>query len=134
MRLTAKQEAFCLAVVSGMSHSDAYRAAYDSKGTNETVHQRGYELSVNSKVVARIAELRAPAIKAVQITLEEHLRDLQELRQAAKEAGQLSAAITAEVARGKASGLYVDRSEISGKDGKPLVESITINLVKPNAG
>ena len=37
---------------------------------------------------------------------------LHDLREEAKDQGQISAAITAEVHRGKAGGLYIDRREI----------------------
>ena len=39
-------------------------------------------------------------------------RQLHDLREEAKDQGQISAAITAEVHRGKAGGLYIDRREI----------------------
>jgi hypothetical protein len=46
------------------------------------------------------------------ISLETHLATLHDLREEAKDQGQISAAITAEVHRGKAGGLYIDRREI----------------------
>jgi hypothetical protein len=46
------------------------------------------------------------------ISLETHLSTLHDLREEAKDQGQISAAITAEVHRGKAGGLYIDRREI----------------------
>ena len=66
-------------------------------------------MSANDNIVRRLEELRAPVVKAVQVTLERHLRDLKVLRDTAAEAGQYGAAITAEVNRGKAAGLYVER-------------------------
>jgi hypothetical protein len=45
------------------------------------------------------------------MTLEGHLKRLDELSKAAQAANQLSAAIAAEVARGKASGVHVEKSE-----------------------
>ena len=47
-----------------------------------------------------------------QISLENHLGTLHHLREEAKDQGQISAAITAEVHRGKAGGLYIDRREV----------------------
>ena len=44
--------------------------------------------------------------------METHLATLHDLREEAKDQGQISAAITAEVHRGKAGGLYIDRREI----------------------
>lgn len=56
-------------------------------------------------------------MEAVQITLQSHLERLSELSRLAQEGGQMSAAINAEVARGKASGLYVEKMEHSGSIG-----------------
>jgi hypothetical protein len=71
-------------------------------------------------VASRVAELREPVARKAQITLESHLDDLLRLRNMAAKEKQYSAAITAEVARGKASGVHIERSELTGKDGAPL--------------
>ena len=95
--LTSKQEKFCITYVTeGGSLSDAYRAAYNcEKMKPESVNRKAAELMANGKISARISELRAEA----------RLRDL------AVETRQYGAAIKAETARGKVSGLYVDRQE-----------------------
>lgn len=112
MALTPKQEAFCLAYVKSESATEAYRAAGYSPGmADKTVHEAASRLLKNSKVSARIAELRRPAAEAAEITLESHLARLLELSEAAVKVGQLSAAITAEIARGKAAGIHVEKSE-----------------------
>ena len=46
------------------------------------------------------------------MSLGNHLTDLKEIRDGAIRNGAWSAAVTAEVARGKAAGLYVNRSEL----------------------
>lgn len=48
------------------------------------------------------------------MTLQGHLDDLKRLRDAAAGAEQFSAAIKAEIARGKAAGLYTDKIDLSG--------------------
>lgn len=133
--LSQQREAFAQAVASGLNQSDAYRTAYRVKNTTkpETVNQAASRLMADSKVAARVAELRAPVAKAAQMTLESHLQRLRELSEKAEESGQMSAAITAEVARGKASGLYVERTELTGKDGAGLFTGITVQFVKPSA-
>ena len=134
--LTPKQEAFAQAVASGMSQSDAYRAAYKVRPTTkpETVNQAASRLMADSNVTARVEELRQPVVEAAQITLASHLERLKALSQAAEDGGQYSAAITAEVARGKASGLYIDKTELTGKDGGPVNMNWQINFVKPGNG
>ena len=116
MALTPKQEAFCQAIVAGQNQSDAYRAAYKvGKSTKpETVNQAASRIMADSNVAARVEELRKPVIAAAQMTLESHLRRLEELSRAAEDINQFSAAIAAEVSRGKAAGLYVEKQEHSG--------------------
>ena len=115
MSLTPQQEAFAQAVASGLSQSDAYRKAYKVKPTTkaETSQANASRLMADSKVSARVAELRAPVAAKAQITLEGHLDDLKTLRDAALKAEQYSAAISAEVARGKAAGVHVEKSELA---------------------
>lgn len=131
--LTPKQEAFAQAVASGMSQSDAYRAAYTvrEKTKPDTVNQQASRIMADRKVTARVDELRKPVVEAAQITLASHLERLRALSAAAEAGGQYSAAITAEVARGKASGLYVDKTELTGKDGGPVNMNWSINFVEP---
>ena len=56
--LTEKQEGFCMAVFSGMSFSDAYRAAYDAENMKAaTIHRQAHELVNNPKIAARLDQL-----------------------------------------------------------------------------
>jgi len=108
--LTKKQEDFCLAYMETGNATEAYRRAYKPTTKNEaTLNRTAKGLIDNPKIAARIAELRAPAIERAQLTLEEHLRELAQLRELAKAKGDYGAATTAETNRGKASGLYVTR-------------------------
>lgn len=112
MALTSKQEAFALAYVECCNATEAYRAAGYSPGqSDKTATEAASRLLKNSKVAARIAELRAPAAQKAGITLETHLQALADLRDKAEQARQFSAAIAAEIARGKASGVHVEKSE-----------------------
>lgn len=111
--MTPKQERFAQEVASGKTQADAYRVAFNVRpGTKpESVQQNASRIMANVKVASRVAELRAPVAQKAQITLESHLADLQMLRDKAMESNQLSAAISAEIARGKASGVHVEKSE-----------------------
>jgi phage terminase small subunit len=112
MTLTAKQEQFCVAYIETGNASEAYRRAYDAERMKpETVTRNAKALMDNNKIATRLAEMRKPAVDAAQITLESHLQRLHDLSIAAEQAGQLSAAITAEVARGKAAGIHIEKSE-----------------------
>jgi phage terminase small subunit len=113
MSLTPKQERFAQLVASGENLSDAYRQAYDASGMKPaSVNRSAKEVIDNPKIAARVEELRKPIVERAQITLETHLRDLMMLRNMAVKEKQISAAIAAEVARGKASGVHVEKSEM----------------------
>ena len=116
MALTPKQEAFCLAYIETGNASEAYRRSYDVKPNikESTVNVKASELLADGKIAVRIQELRAPAVEAANITLRTHLTDLQRLRDLAEGDGKYAAAIQAEVARGKASGLYVEKVQHTG--------------------
>lgn len=133
--LTPKQEAFALAYIETGSASEAYRRAYCADEMKpETLNKRASELLAHGGVAGRIESLRAPVREAVQLTLKQHLEDLKRLRDLAEQDGKYGPAIQAEVARGKAAGLYVEKQEITGKDGSPLISGISVSFVKPNAG
>lgn len=120
--LTQKQESFCLAYVETGNASEAYRKAYSaSRMKTETIGRMAHDLMNNRKITARLEELRAPVRERAQLTLESHLARLDYLSRKAEEAEQYSPAIAAEVSRGKAAGLYVERKEVTGRDGAPLM-------------
>ena len=116
MKLTPKQEAFAQAVVTGLTQSDAYRAAYKVRpGTKAvSINVAASKLMADPNISIRVAKLRETVAKKSQMTLETHLNDLLSLREMAAKGKQYGAAITAEVARGKASGIHVERSENTG--------------------
>ena len=121
MSLTPKQEKFAREVASGKTQADAYRAAYSSgKMTDKTTIEKASRLMAQGNIRARVAEIQKPITERAQITLESHLADLKSLRNMAAKAEQMSAAIAAEVARGKAVGLYIDRKEHTGPGGGPI--------------
>jgi phage terminase small subunit len=114
--LTQKQENFCFAYIETGNASEAYRKAYNAeKMKPETVNNKAHVLLKKGEIRARLEELRKPAKESVQITLTQHLSTLEELRELAKEEGKYGPAIQAEIARGKAAGLYVERSHIDGE-------------------
>ena len=123
-KLTPKQEAFCIAFLKAENASDAYRAAGYSITNAKTVNEAASRLLKNSKVSARIAELRLPAAEEAQITLATHLGDLKRLRDMAESSEKYGPAVAAEIARGKASGLYIEKTELSGSVG------VTVEIVR----
>ena len=67
-------------------------------------------------VVKYIGELREEYQKKYGVTYERHIAEFDKIRQDALKKGAWSAAVNAEVARGKAAGLYVEQKII--KTGK----------------
>lgn len=60
VNLTAKQEAFCQGIADGLGQADAYRAAYDAEGMKDnTIYPLASKLMKNSKITARIVELKS---------------------------------------------------------------------------
>ena len=117
MALTEKQERFCIAYIETGNASEAYRRAFSCERSKpETVNRTAKELIDRPKIAARIAEVRAPAVKSAQVTLEQHLNDLKRLRDLAETSEKYGPAIAAEIARGKASGLYVDNVNLNVTD------------------
>lgn len=128
--LTANMEAFCVELARTGDASASYKKAYSAERmSGATISRTAFELQQNPKITARLAVLRADVRKKSGITLEEHMKALGTLRNAAAQVKQYSAAITAEMARGKVSGLYSDdwdeedaapiqRVEIIIKDGR----------------
>ena len=121
--LTSKQEKFAQGIASGKSQADAYREAYNVQNMKDnSIHVNASKVLANTKVALRVEELRQPIVEKVGITLKTHLEDLLALRQAAVADRSFSAAISAEIARGKAAGVHVERSVVQSldKDLSPL--------------
>lgn len=65
IKLTPKQEAFCLKYLELGNASEAYRQVYScAKMKIETVHRKAAELVANGKVTARMAQLQGKAADA----------------------------------------------------------------------
>lgn len=107
LRLTPKQEKFCLEYLKTGNASEAYRRAYDaSKSKPESVNRLAKAMLDNVKIASRIDELKKPAVQEAMFTFESHLKRLEDLSRGAESAEQFSAAINAEIHRGKAAGFY----------------------------
>lgn len=114
IKLTQKQEAFCCAYIETGNASEAYRRSYDAENmARPTVNRKAALLMDNPKITARLKELRRPVVESAQLTLEVHLNKLAELRDAALKEGKYSAAVQAEIARGKAAGITNEKPELT---------------------
>ena len=78
--LTAKQEKFVQGIIEGMSQADAYRSAYSTKRmADKTVWENASRLMADSKVAARVQELRDQMMKPSIMSAQERLEWLSNL-------------------------------------------------------
>jgi len=105
MKLTAKQEAFCLAYLETGNASEAYRRAYNTKRMKPaTVNRKAKELLDHGKIAARLAQLQGEAAKRNEITVDSLISELEEARQLALQEGQPSAMVSATMGKAKITG------------------------------
>lgn len=120
--LTEKQAAFARAYIETGNASEAYRLSYDAaRMKDETVHVKASELLKNGKVTVRIADLQAEAAERHDITVDSLVVELEEARKLAIDTEAPGAAVSATMGKAKLLGLIVEKSEIAGKDGQPLL-------------
>lgn len=111
--LTAKQEAFCQAIVSGLSQADAYRKAYSAGNMKpETVQKRASELMKNGVVAGRVEAIRKPVVEKVQYDLQKAMEEAEQAFSVAKSKENGGAMVAAVTLRAKLNGLLVDKKEI----------------------
>jgi hypothetical protein len=96
-KLTAKQEAFAQGIADGLGQADAYRMAYDAANMkDETVYPNASRLMSNSKVLARVAELKSQVAEKQLWTREMSVKGLMSAYRIALEA-KASTGMTAAV-------------------------------------
>ena len=64
------------------------------------------------KVVNRVREIKEELSLRYDVTFENHVKKMAEIRDAALEKGNFTAAVAAEKSRGQVAGLYISRQEI----------------------
>jgi len=114
-RLTDQQKKFAHELVVNEGRITATEAAQIAGYEKDSAHVRASELQNPKKyplVVQYIGQLREDYQKKYDITYESHMKELSRLRDEAKDKNAWSAAINAEVARGKAAGLYIEQKII----------------------
>lgn len=114
-KLTPKQSAFVRVYVKTGSPSEAYAEAYDVKRMSpKAVSVEAAKLLKHPSVALAIQGFHKREEAKALLTLEEHMDELQKLREEARKEGQISAAIKAEELRGKLRRFYVEQVEVGG--------------------
>ena len=114
--VTAQQWKFIQELVDGDGQVTLTQAALAAGYSKGSAAAMGYNLTsakLNPHIVAAIQRYRQDVAEKYGTTIERHMRDLQNIRDKALEAGNYSAAVQAEYRRGQALGtIYVERKEI----------------------
>ena len=114
-RLTDQQMKFAYELVTNEGRKTATECAVDAGFAKDSARSYASKLQ-NPKlyplVVKYIGELREELQRKYEVTFERHITELAKLREESRKKGAWSAAINAEVARGKAAGLYIEQKII----------------------
>mgnify|MGYP003112775964 CR=1 FL=1 len=114
-KLTEQQMKFAYELVTNEGRKTATECAVDAGFAKDSARQYASKLQ-NPKlyplVVKYIGELREEWQKKYEVTYEKHIAELGQIRKEALKKGAWSAAVNAEVARGKAAGLYIEQKII----------------------
>jgi len=133
-KLTEQQMKFAYELVTNEGRKTATECAVDAGFSKDSARQYASKLQ-NPKlyplVVRYIGELREEWQKKFEVTYEKHIAELSKIRQEALKKGAWSAAVNAEVARGKAAGLYIEQKIIrTGKLEDLSTEELEIRMKK----
>jgi phage terminase small subunit len=114
-RLTEMQMKFANELVHNEGRKTAYQCAIDAGYAEERARVTASELQspkMYPLVAQYIGELRTELQKKYSVTFENHIAELAQLRNDARDKKAWSAAVNAEIARGKAAGLYIEQKII----------------------
>ena len=115
--LTPQQMKFVEGIASGKTASDAFRAAYDTSNYSANALWVDASRAKNHpKVRLWLDAIQAAGFTKVSCTRDEHLSELERLRNKAERTGNIGAAVQAEQLRGKVAGHYVEKVEHSMGD------------------
>ena len=132
--LTEQQKKFCELLVYNEGRKTPTECALEAGYAEGSAHVRASELRNPNKfplVVKHIGELRTEVQKKYEVTFEKHITELGRIRQEALAKGAFSAATNAEVARGKAAGLYIEqRISLTGKIEDLSIEQLEAKMKK----
>ena len=114
-KLTEQQIKFANILIAEEGRKTATQCAIEAGYAKDSARQAASKLQ-NPKlyplVVQYIGELRAEWQKKFEVTFGNHVTELGKLRDEARDKKAWSAAVNAEVARGKAAGLYIEQKII----------------------
>lgn len=109
--VTPMQEKFCMIFCcEDITQTDAARkAGFADAATAASKFLNGRDYP---QIVERIRQIKEELSVKYEVTFDNHVRKLAEIRDAALQSNNFASAVAAEKARGSAAGLYVTRQEI----------------------
>lgn len=111
--LSPRHKKFCSLYVQGMSGAEAARKSGFTKHKFGAKAQGSALLRRNPLIANHIIDLLRKEVERQNVSMESHLTELSRLRDEAVDSGQISSAISAEISRGKAAGLYIEKKEVT---------------------
>ena len=132
-RLTEMQMKFAHLLVTNEGRMTGYECAKEAGYSEDRARVTASELQSPKKyplVVKYIGEIREEYQKKYSVTFERHITELGKIRAEALRKGAWSAAVNAEVARGKAAGLYIEQKIIRTGKLDDLSETELENRMK----
>ena len=131
-QISEKQKKFAELLVYNEGRKTPTECALEAGYAEGSAHVRASELRNANKyplVVKYIGEIREEVQRKYEITFEKHITELGRIRQEALAKGAFSAATNAEVARGKAAGLYIEQKIIrTGKLEDMSIEELEAKM------
>ena len=131
-QLSEQQKKFAELLVYNEGRKTPTECALEAGYAEGSAHVRASELRNANKyplVVKYIGVIREEIQRKYEITFEKHITELGRIRQEALAKGAFSAATNAEVARGKAAGLYIEQKIIrTGKLEDMSIEELEAKM------
>jgi len=119
VKLTRKQQLFCQEYLA--NGYNATQAAIKAGYSKKTAYSIGQRLLKHVEVKAELERNTQATQKKFEYTKEEHFKELEELKLAAKKTGALAAAVKAAELKGKLCGLYIEKQEVMLKEPQKFI-------------
>lgn len=123
-RLTTEQETIAEELVRGANYREACKAAGMQVKPEAASGYVVHKLSKHAPFINRVIELLTESRQSKIVTQDSHLKRLDDLGRRAEKDGKWSAAIAAEVARGRVAGLYAKEVDPEDKAALASIKDI----------
>ena len=115
-KTTPKQEKFCQNIAKGMTHSEAYKKAYNPPNmSKEAIWVEAHRTLKSPNVSQRVKELQEQQEEELKYTIKDSFVNLELAQSEALNQGNMNAYLKAEELKGKLLGLYTEKRDIDIK-------------------